>query len=153
MSQAPGVGVGIVVTREKQVLLLKRKNVHGSGSWSTPGGHLEYGETPEECALREVMEETGVRIGEPRFIGITNDVFEEYGKHYITIWMVADVKEGSITIGAPYEMSEVGWFDWDRLPEPLFLPLKQLLSGRSYPSMVFRSNFQEADSNLVQRDE
>ena len=50
---APRAGVGVVITRGDKVLLLPRKNVHGEGTWSTPGGHLEFGETLEACAVRE----------------------------------------------------------------------------------------------------
>ena len=81
----PRIGVGIIITRNNQVLLLKRLNVHGAGSWSTPGGHLEYGETPEECAAREVKEETNLDIFNISFKAITNDVFVTENKHYITI--------------------------------------------------------------------
>jgi 8-oxo-dGTP diphosphatase len=46
MAESPRVGVGAIVTRNGQVLLVRRKNVHGAGTWSTPGGHLKDGETP-----------------------------------------------------------------------------------------------------------
>ncbi len=132
----PRVGVGIIITRGQQVLLLRRKYVHGAGSWSTPGGHLEYGETPDECARREAREETGVEITDVHFVAITNDLFESEGKHYITVWMTGLYQSGEAVVGAEYEMSEVGWFDWDAIPQPLFLPLQHLLEGNSYPANV-----------------
>jgi 8-oxo-dGTP diphosphatase len=132
----PRVGVGIIITKGQQVLLLRRKYVHGAGSWSTPGGHLEFGETPEICACREAREETGVEITDVHFVGITNDLFEAEGKHYITIWMAARYQSGEAMVGADYEMSEVSWFTWDALPQPLFLPLQHLLEGNSYPANV-----------------
>ncbi len=67
MQKAPRVGVGIIIIKGEKVLLLKRKNVHGAGSWSTPGGHLESGESLEKCAIREVKEETGVSITDVKF--------------------------------------------------------------------------------------
>jgi 8-oxo-dGTP diphosphatase len=133
MNQAQNVGLAIIITRNNQVLLVKRKNVHGAGSWSTPGGHLEFGETPEFCAAREVKEEVGLDVGNIRFRAITNDVFEKYGKHYITIWMDGESKSGEANITADYEVAELGWFAWDSLPEPLFLPFENLLKGNSYP--------------------
>lgn len=133
MVDAPRVGVGILIAREGRLLLLRRKNVHGEGSWSTPGGHLEYGETPEACAAREALEETGVVVGDLRFRAITNDLFEPLGRHYVTIWMEGTWLSGEPAVCAPYEMSEVGWFPWDALPEPLFLPLRNLLQGNCYP--------------------
>jgi 8-oxo-dGTP diphosphatase len=133
MPDSPKVGVGVIITRGDSVLLLRRKYVHGAGSWSTPGGHLDFGETPEECAIREVQEETGLVVRSVRYRAITNDVFEAEGKHYITIWMEAEYAGGEPLVNDASEMSEVGWFTWDALPQPLFLPLQHLLAGQCYP--------------------
>jgi 8-oxo-dGTP diphosphatase len=133
MTEHTRVGVAIIVVKDGRVLMLKRKNVHGAGCWSTPGGHLDYGETPEQCAARETLEETGVTIGNARFRALTNDVFEERGWHYVTIWMEGDYISGEATVAADYEASEVGWFAWDALPQPLFLPLRHLLVGQCCP--------------------
>jgi 8-oxo-dGTP diphosphatase len=133
MSEFPRVGVGVIIRREASVLLLRRKYVHGAGSWSTPGGHLDFGETPEACAIREAKEETGLEIAEVNFRAITNDVFEAEGKHYITIWMDGRYTGGEAVVNDSSEMSEVGWFAWDALPQPLFLPFRHLLEGQCYP--------------------
>jgi 8-oxo-dGTP diphosphatase len=58
----PYIGVAVIVVREGRVLLGKRKNAHGAGTWQFPGGHLEYGESIESCARRELFEETGLTI-------------------------------------------------------------------------------------------
>jgi 8-oxo-dGTP diphosphatase len=128
--QTPRVGVGVIIERNGQVLLIKRTNVHGAGTWSTPGGHLEYGESPEECAIREVNEETGLNIGDVRFKGITNDLFEVSEKHYITIWMEGRHLAGEPVVNADGEASDIGWFSWDALPKPLFLPLQNFMEGK-----------------------
>lgn len=133
MSKRPQVGIGTIVTKDDQVLLMKRKNAHGDGTWSPPGGHLEYGESFEECAMRETLEETGVVTADLTFRAVTNDVFEAEGKHYITIWLEGSYVSGEARINAEYEMSEVSWFSWDALPEPLFLPFANLLAGRCSP--------------------
>jgi 8-oxo-dGTP diphosphatase len=135
MNNFPKVGVGVIIQRDDSVLLLRRKNVHGTGSWSTPGGHLDFGESPEACAVREAKEETGLDIAEPRYWAITNDVFKAEGKHYITIWMEGQYTGGEAVVNDVSEMSEVGWFPWNALPEPLFLPLRHLLEGQCYPPM------------------
>ncbi len=132
----PRVGVAAIIERDGQVLLIKRKNAHGAGSWAVPGGHLEYGETPEQCAVRETREEVGIDISGVRFAAITNDVFAEKSRHYITIWMLAARAKGEPFIAAAREVSEVGWFRWDDLPSPLFLPLQNLLDGKGYPGSV-----------------
>jgi 8-oxo-dGTP diphosphatase len=128
--KTPRVGLGVIIEKNRQVLLIKRTKVHGAGTWSTPGGHLEYGESPEECAIREVKEETGVNIGDVRFKGITNDLFEVSEKHYITIWMEARYLDGEPVVNADREASDIGWFSWDALPKPLFLPLQNFMEGR-----------------------
>jgi 8-oxo-dGTP diphosphatase len=133
MTVRPRIGVGVIVTKGDRVLLIERKGVHGQGTWSTPGGHLEYGESPEACAARETMEETGVAITNVRALGFTNDFFEGSGLHYVTLWMRGEYKSGEATVAAPYEAAAVGWFAWNALPRPLFLPLRQLLQGKSYP--------------------
>lgn len=56
-----------------------------------PGGHLEFGESFENCATREILEETGLTVQNARFLTATNDVMEDEGKHYVTIFMGAVV--------------------------------------------------------------
>ena len=140
----PLIGVGVIIVKQGHLLLLERKSVHGAGTWSTPGGHLEFGESPEACAVREVGEETGVEIGNVRFMAITNDVFAEAGRHYITLWMRGEYRTGTPAIKAPYEMSAVDWFKLANLPQPLFLPLQNLVDGNSHP----REAWQVAVKNL-----
>ena len=67
------------------------------GTYAFPGGHLEFGESFEECAVREIMEEAGLAIGNVRFLTATNDVMVSENKHYITIFM------GCTIIGAKKE--------------------------------------------------
>lgn len=132
MDQKPQVGTAMIITRDNKVLLMKRKGTHGHGTWSTPGGHLDFGETPEQCAAREAKEEVGLDVVDIRFRALTNDVFDTTGKHYVTIWM--DGKStGEPTIAAEEEVDELGWFAWDSLPSPLFLPLENLVKENSYP--------------------
>jgi 8-oxo-dGTP diphosphatase len=131
------VGVAVLVRRGEQVLLTHRKGSHGAGTWAPPGGHLDMGESFEDCAIREVREETAVTISEPRFLAVTNDVFVDEGRHYATIWMEArieaGIEAGEARVNSPREMSELGWFDWDDLPLPRFLAFENYLDGRCYP--------------------
>lgn len=131
--RVPYVGVGCVLMRAGRILLVRRQGAHGAGSWSTPGGHLDFGESPADCAARETLEETGIAPSRVKFLAITNDVFTDADKHYVTIWMLAVPDEAEATICAPEEIAEVGWFDPEDLPSPLFLSLSNLLSGRCMP--------------------
>jgi 8-oxo-dGTP diphosphatase len=58
----PRVGVGAIVIRDEKVLLVQRGIEPGRGLWAIPGGTLKLGETMQECAAREILEETGVTI-------------------------------------------------------------------------------------------
>jgi 8-oxo-dGTP diphosphatase len=123
----PKVGVGVWIVKDGKILLGKRKNAHGEGSWSAPGGHLEWFESPEECALREVAEEAGIEITNLRSAAFTNDVFKDEGKHYITLAVTADWVSGEPQVLEPDRCERWQWFGWDELPEPRFLPLQNLL--------------------------
>ena len=127
------VGVACLVVRDGRLLLMRRRGSHGSGTWSTPGGHLDPGETLEACAIRETREETRVRVERVRFVAITNDVFEADARHYVTVWMLAEAHSGEAEVGEEREMYEVGWFPLRDLPDPLFLSLENLLAGRRLP--------------------
>ena len=81
MADRPKVGIAAIVVRGNKILLGKRKGSHGDGTYSFPGGHLEFGESLEECARRETKEETGLDVANIRFSALTNDVFEKEGKH------------------------------------------------------------------------
>ena len=52
----------------------------------------------------------GVEIDDIHFVGLTNDIFTEEGRHYITIWMQGRLKSGEPGIAAAREVAEVGWF-------------------------------------------
>ncbi len=70
----PMVGVGAVVWREGKVLLIKRGKAPFRGEWSLPGGAQELGETIEDCARREVREETGCEIGALTLLGAFDSI-------------------------------------------------------------------------------
>ena len=126
-NERPKVGVGVIVIKDGKVLLGKRKNAHGEGTWSFPGGHLEFNEEIEDCAKREVMEETGLDIKNIRFGPFTNDIFEREGKHYVTLYLVSEYASGELKIMEPEKCEKWEWFEWDKLPKPLFHPIPNLL--------------------------
>ena len=105
----------------------KRQNSHGEGCWSFPGGHLEFGESWEECAKRETLEETGLEITNLRFGTVTNDIFEKENRHYVTIFLVADYISGEPKVLEPEKWETWDWFTWDNLPQPLFLPFNNAI--------------------------
>ncbi|MGH1366441.1 MAG: nucleotide triphosphate diphosphatase NUDT15 [Calditrichia bacterium] len=124
----PLVGVGVIVLNsQKQILLGERIGSHGANTWCSPGGHLEFGETVEECARRETLEETGLILLNLRRGPYTNDYFEEESKHYITTFIIADSVGDAAEICEPDKCLQWKWFDWKHQPDALFLPNKNLL--------------------------
>ena len=110
------------------MLLGLRRGSHGAGSWSPPGGHLEFGEDPLDCVRREALEEAGIEITDLEFIGVTNDVFVTEQRHYVTLFYMASLAGGAPSVLEPGKCDEWRWWPWNALPEPdsLFLPLRHL---------------------------
>lgn len=125
----PGVGVGVFVRHGNKVLVHRRKNSHGSDTWGLLGGHMEFGETPEQTAVREAKEEGNIDIKNPRVIGVTNTVMHAEGKHYVTIFVEAEFVSGDLKTNDPKFISELQWCDADKIPEPRFAPLQHFLEN------------------------
>ena len=85
----PLVGVGVVFVRAGKVFLAQRRGAHGEATWGSAGGHLEFGETLEQCARREALEELGVSVGELRVLCLSNIV--AYDRHYVDVELLGDI--------------------------------------------------------------
>ncbi|MBC7868679.1 NUDIX domain-containing protein [Candidatus Saccharibacteria bacterium] len=123
------VGIGVFIFKNGKFLMLQRQGAHGEGSWSVPGGHLEFGESFEETACREVKEETNLEIKHVRFGAVTNDYFTDEDKHYVTIWMLSEWASGQEYNVEPDKCINQEWYSFEDLPTPLFLPWNQLLES------------------------
>jgi 8-oxo-dGTP diphosphatase len=135
-AERPRVGVAAIVRRDGKVLLGRRIGSHGARTWNFPGGHLEFGETPEACAERETLEECGLRASARRRLGYTNDLFAAEGRHYITLYIEVEAPDGEPRILEPAKCTAWRWFDLDSLPEPLFLPIQNLLKSGSLQHLL-----------------
>ncbi len=114
----PLVGVGVVFVREGRVFLAKRQGSHGEDTWASAGGHLEWGESLEDCARREAREELGVVVGGLQFLCLSNII--AYGRHYVDVEFLGDIGAQEPALAEPEAFSESGWFSLDDLPQPLF---------------------------------
>ncbi len=129
----PSIGVAVIVIKDKKVLVGKRLNAHGSGTWAFPGGHLEWYESIEDCAKREVFEETGLCIQNIQQAAFTNDIFKKEEKHYVTLFVTAEYYSGAPEVKEPEKCEKWEWFDWNDFPRPLFLSLQNLLDLKFIP--------------------
>lgn len=121
MTRDIGVGVAIFVWRDGKCITNRRMGTHGKDTVSIPGGHLEKGESWEECAQRELMEEVGCSAKNIRLLAVTNDLFES-GAHYVTIWLEGDWASGNPASQEPSVITDVAWRSIDELPDNLFEP-------------------------------
>lgn len=114
-----------IINNQGLLLLGKRKNCYGQGTWALPGGHLEYGETLLDCAQRELKEELGIEQAPLQLIAITDDINEE--RHYIHASFLLKEYNGPVLLMEPDKCYEWKYFNLDQLPEDFFEPHTKIL--------------------------
>ncbi|MCC6484124.1 MAG: NUDIX hydrolase [Armatimonadetes bacterium] len=134
MKRSPEVGVGAVILRGREVLLVKRGHAPGKGLWSVPGGHLELNERLRECAQREAREETGLVVKAERLAGISEVIVPEEdgneGFHFVLVDFFCRVISGELRPSG--DADEVRWWPLERLSE---LPLTEGLAEKLHEWM------------------
>ncbi|KAK1150150.1 hypothetical protein N8T08_000049 [Aspergillus melleus] len=122
----PRIGVGVfILNAQGNFILGRRKGSHGAGTWGLPGGHLEFGESFEDCAAREVLEETGLNLPPQsiRFLTATNDVMAAEEKHYVTCFVGCKVASASgggeveVKVLEPEKCEEWQWVSWEEIEQ------------------------------------
>ncbi len=130
-----GAGFGVILERGGKVLMGLRhpdpdkadSAFRSAGEWSLPGGKLEWGESFEAGAIREVKEETGIDIKSPQVISVHNCKNEH--AHFMTVGMVAHDWQGDASVMEPDEIVEWKWFDLKDLPSPRYFPSFEVLEN------------------------
>lgn len=110
-----GVGVGAVIIRNNQVLLLLRNKPPEANSWTIIGGKVEFGETIEKAILREVKEEIGCSGKLIAYLGITNHILPEEGTHFVSPRFLVEISEQPINMELESH-SDMKWFNINELP-------------------------------------
>lgn len=133
-----GTGVGVMILNEKNQLLLGLRNddekkadteLHLEGTWTMPGGKIEYGETFEQAGIREVEEETSLKVEEKDIIPICVQTDKNEHAHFVTIGLLAKKFSGEVKTMEPDEIVEWKWFDLDDLPKNMYFPSKKVLEN------------------------
>lgn len=128
------VGVGcFILNKNNQILIGRRLNSIGHGTLALPGGHLEFGESFEQCAAREVEEETSLKLDNWRFGTAVSSMTES--QHYVTIFMCAKHNTDIAPVTTePQKCEGWSWINWEDLKkipsDQLFKPLDILFQER-----------------------
>jgi len=123
-----GAGIGVILIRDGKILLGMRhldpdkadSAFRSAGEWCLPGGKLDFGETLEEGAIREVKEETGITITNPQVISVHN--FKNEHAHFVTVGLIVRKWSGEAKVMEPDEITRWQWFSLKKLPYPRYFP-------------------------------
>lgn len=111
----------VVITKESdpQVLLIQRGGEPFKGYWAFPGGFMEMDETTEQCAIRELEEETGLRITDVKQIGAYSKVDRDPRGRTITVAYLARI-DAPIDVKGLDDAANAQWFPLSSLPQLAF---------------------------------
>ncbi len=111
--QNPAPAAGAMIVKDDAILLVRRSVEPRKDDWCIPAGFIEWTEHPQQTAVRELKEETGLDIS---IRGIFDIFFgmDDPRTHAVLILYIADVVGGAIAPGD--DAAEVTWFDFDHLP-------------------------------------
>jgi ADP-ribose pyrophosphatase YjhB (NUDIX family) len=130
-----GAGFGVILEKDGKILLGMRhpdpdkadSAFRSSGEWCLPGGKLEWGESLEDGAIREVKEETGITIKNPQVISVHNCRNEH--AHFMTVGLIAHEWDGDALIMEPDEIIKWDWFSLNNLPQPRYFPSFEVIEN------------------------
>ena len=135
MEKVVRAGFGILILRDNKVLLGKRNEdpekadsaLHGEGTWTCPGGKLNFGEKIVDAAKKEILEEIGISANDLKLISVTNEIVPD--AHFVTLGFLCKDFEGEPKVMEPDEITEWKWFPLDKLPKPMFFPSEKLINN------------------------
>lgn len=118
-----GVSVGAMLFNERGELFLSKRSAqttNETGTWETPGGGVEFGETLEQAVRREIREEYGIDIEIVEQFPAEDHIIPGEHQHWVATTFVGRIRPGQTPrIQEPQKCDGIGWFALDALPEPL----------------------------------
>ncbi len=112
----PVPAAGVILERDGCVLMVKRRYEPRAGAWCLPAGFMEYGETPEHCAVREMQEETGLQVRLTGLFGVFAGLDDPRSRAVLILY-TAQRESGRLRAGD--DAIETRWFAAARLPRAI----------------------------------
>lgn len=133
VNQQPRVGCGAVIQRgDGAVLLVQRGRPPEQGHWGLPGGKVDWMETLEHAVIREVHEETGLRVAIERLLCLVDHFEPALAQHWVApVYLVRTLDDAPAVLREPEALLALGWFPPDALPAPLTLSARAGLARLS----------------------
>jgi 8-oxo-dGTP diphosphatase len=116
--RSPALTVDGILIEDHSILLIQRKHSPFQGSWALPGGFVEYGEKTEDAMIREMFEETGLKIKIRALLGVYSDPHRDPRGHTVTVAYLVEPVGGALNAGD--DARSVKFFKTNELPELAF---------------------------------
>jgi len=116
--RSPALTVDGILIEDGALLLVLRKNPPFQGTWALPGGFVDYGEKTEEAMVREMSEETGLKITICSLLGVYSDPHRDPRGHTVTVAYLVERVGGTLNAGD--DAKDVKFFKRDELPTLAF---------------------------------
>lgn len=127
--QHPRLGCGAVIQRaDGTILLVQRGRQPEQGHWGLPGGKVDWMEKVEDAVVREVQEETGLRVAVTRLLCVVDHFEPALGQHWVApVYLVRALDATVASVKEPEALLALDWFTADALPAPLTLSARKAL--------------------------
>ncbi len=116
--KSPKLTVDGAIIRDGKILLIRRINNPFKNRWALPGGYVEYDEKVEDAAIREVLEETGLKVEIEKLFSVYSDPDRDPRGHTVTIVFFMNILNGILKSGD--DASDARFFELKKLPELAF---------------------------------
>jgi ADP-ribose pyrophosphatase YjhB (NUDIX family) len=117
----PRIRVSVIVIEEGTILLVRHEK-GGKTYWVLPGGGVDFGETLQQAAVRELKEETNLDIEVDKLVFVDDFIPEDRHRHVLDVYFTATVVGGELKLGSDSIMREVRYFPIEELAHLTFYP-------------------------------